>query len=150
MRKTCSICRTNKPLSEFERDSRKRDGRGSRCLACNRRRWNTNWGRNYRRRNLEKERARSRRKWHKLRADPQRYAKYRRSPKALSRLALQNAVKRGYIEKPDVCSACQEVKGRYRIHGHHQDYAKPFEVEWLCAACHALKHRPLADQPEEG
>jgi hypothetical protein len=32
--KTCTKCRTVKPLSEFHRDSRKSDGRRSRCKVC--------------------------------------------------------------------------------------------------------------------
>ncbi len=32
--KTCAKCKTEKPSEEFVRESRKPDGRGSRCLRC--------------------------------------------------------------------------------------------------------------------
>lgn len=33
------------------------------------------------------------------------------------------------------------------LHGHHHDYAKPLEIEWLCVACHVAEHRGFTPQP---
>jgi ribosomal protein S27AE len=52
--------------------------------------------------------------------------------------ALTNAVRLGYIIKPEICSRCGDGG---IIDGHHADYSKPLEVEWLCRACHTLEHR---------
>lgn len=57
--------------------------------------------------------------------------------KHLARKSLNTAVERGWIEKPDHCERCGESG---RIEGHHADYTKRREVEWLCAACHHATH----------
>lgn len=49
---------------------------------------------------------------------------------------LYNAVKAGKIIK----QPCQICGDTYRIHGHHKDYSKPLEVEWLCAKHHQRLH----------
>jgi len=55
-----------------------------------------------------------------------------------ARAKLKYALKSGRMKKPDVCEMCN---CRNKIHGHHEDYAKPLEVMWLCTACHGLVHR---------
>jgi hypothetical protein len=39
--------------------------------------------------------------------------------------------------KPKNCSKCGKTG---RIHGHHNDYKKPLEIEWLCVQCHESYH----------
>lgn len=48
-------------------------------------------------------------------------------------LAVKAALKTGELTKPKKCSACGSSAP---LHGHHEDYDKPLEVEWLCAKCH--------------
>lgn len=58
-----------------------------------------------------------------------------------ARYAVNNAVRRGKLEKPNACQWCG-AKGR--IHAHHEDYGKPLEVIWLCPRCHGLTRRKYA------
>lgn len=36
------------------------------------------------------------------------------------------------------CCVCGSTK---RIHGHHEDYSRPFDVVWLCPIHHSWRHR---------
>lgn len=56
-----------------------------------------------------------------------------------ARQKLKDAVKSGKIIRPSTCSDCGDP-GR-RIDAHHPDYARPYDVEWLCTRCHGVRHR---------
>lgn len=64
-----------------------------------------------------------------------------RTKQGLARWALNRAMFYGYIDKPDACEECGAKPGRRLIHGHHEDYDKPFIVEWICSTCHGRRHR---------
>ena len=53
---------------------------------------------------------------------------------------VEAAIKSSELIRPDVCSACDKPK---KLHGHHDDYSKPLEVDWLCATCHKQRHKEL-------
>jgi hypothetical protein len=58
-----------------------------------------------------------------------------------ARTVFHAALRRGKIVRPEACERCGDKLGRSRlgrslIHGHHHDYSKPLDVEWLCARCH--------------
>ena len=49
-----------------------------------------------------------------------------------------NALRAGKLVKPEVCPKCG---GTGLIDGHHADYNKPLDVEFLCRACHMKQHQ---------
>ena len=55
--------------------------------------------------------------------------------KQKARSAVTRAVSRGKLFK----GAC-EVCGDLKVHAHHDDYAKPMVVRWLCQAHHEELH----------
>ncbi len=52
---------------------------------------------------------------------------------------VQEAMRQGKLERQP-CEECGEAK----THAHHDDYAKPLAVRWLCPACHRRHHAALA------
>jgi hypothetical protein len=66
-----------------------------------------------------------------------------------ARAALEDGVRRGAVIRPETCERCGDAPrprrdGGSSIHGHHADYGKPLDVEWLCNECHRRKHRERA------
>ena len=55
-----------------------------------------------------------------------------------SRHALTYAVRVGKMVRQP-CVKC----GNKKTEGHHEDYSKPYDVIWLCRACHSKEHRML-------
>lgn len=62
--------------------------------------------------------------------------------KRAAQAAINNAVKHGCIDKPEACEECNRVVDK--LNGHHKDYSKPFDAEWLCEICHSAKHKAIA------
>jgi len=58
--------------------------------------------------------------------------------KVEARNMVKTAVINGTLKKPASCSECGAEN--VRIDGHHEDYDKPLDVVWLCAACHGKRH----------
>lgn len=54
-----------------------------------------------------------------------------------ARAAVTNALNRGIISKPTLCSSCSS---KSNIEAHHYDYNKPLDVMWLCRKCHIDIH----------
>ena len=49
---------------------------------------------------------------------------------------VNNAARDGKLFK-EPCAECGEAD----VHAHHDDYAKPLNIRWLCAAHHSQWHR---------
>ena len=61
------------------------------------------------------------------------------SEKVKAHDALNHAVKSGKVKRLP-CEICGE-KRKYRVHAHHDNYAKPLEVRWLCVVHHKEIHK---------
>jgi hypothetical protein len=71
-------------------------------------------------------------------AAKKKWAEHNRAKKRLH-IIVNNAIRAGKIIKHTTCQACG--KTNCRIEGHHNDYTKPFDVRWLCSACHREWHK---------
>lgn len=152
--KKCFKCSEVKPLSEFYKHKQMADGHLNKCKECTKkdvkknRDDNVDYYRDYdawRFRNDPRVKYRhkmyygtdscvesmskSRSRW--IDNNP-----YKRS----AQLMLNMAVRDGKINKPENCSCCGLWYPSRKIHGHHHDYADPFNVTWLCYKCHAAMH----------
>jgi hypothetical protein len=137
--KCCSACREEKPLDNFHRNASKPDGRGCYCKPCTKIRARA-WYQENRKLVAEASRRRFKEKsQERVKADFER-RRERHPEKVRARTALSVAIHRGKIAKPSQCSVCKRETESKELHGHHEDYDKPLEVEWLCFACHLAEH----------
>jgi ribosomal protein S27AE len=132
--KWCPACSSVIARELFAKNRNRPDGMGAYCLACNRRQ-------------QAAERARRGDDYRQMR---RLYRATERGIRAYSRYVpthpwqkwaqgkVWNEIERGRIVKPEMCSSCGNSG---IIDGHHDDYAKPLNVRWLCRWCHREWHR---------
>lgn len=53
---------------------------------------------------------------------------------------LNYELSKGRVSRPNHCERCG---GAGPLDGHHEDYSRPLDVNWLCRRCHAARHREL-------
>lgn len=132
--KKCSKCRKTLPISEFNRNSSRKGGRDAYCHSC-RHSWveqNQAKMRTYRRDHYHRRAANG---W----KPPVRKYRAPRDPlKKAAKNAVDAAINRGDLVRPERCSQCGSTD---RIQAHHPDYTKPLEIVWLCTPCHGKTWR---------
>lgn len=153
MSKPCKACQAVKTLSEYYRHDGMADGHLNKCKSCTKER-----ARDRRLENPEATRIKERDRGRERLKDPARIAAIRayaqteggkaarirarrkyneRNPvKRDARNKVAYALKRGKLQ-PQPCEKCGEGKAQ----AHHDDYAKPLVVRWLCTTHHAEWHR---------
>jgi len=150
--KKCFKCGEVKPLSEFYKHKQMADGHLNKCKECNKkdvkenRDKNIDYYRDYdKTRFKEDPRVKARHKrYAKTEAGKEKGNEAKRRYQAnnpIKRLAtnvVNNAVRDGKIVKPHNCESCGDESNR--MHGHHDDYAFPLVVRWLCPKCHKAWH----------
>ena len=149
--KTCFKCQIHQPLTEFYKHKQMADGHLNKCKTCAKKDTKDNIAKNpdyYREYDMQRanlpHRVEARLKYsqtengkEKLRKGKRKWESTNIIKKAASTL-IGNAVKYGKILKPRECSECGKTG---KIHGHHDDYAFPMVVRWLCSPCHRSWHK---------
>ncbi len=128
----CSKCKEWKELTEFGKDRRRLDGLRYGCRECHRDYNASEAGKAAQRRYSSSAAGKATQRRRNVRyceAYPER---------VVCNEALDHAIRAGKIIRPMICSACGQANGV--IQGHHEDYSKPFDVEWLCVLCHRRLH----------
>ena len=91
---------------------------------------------------LEAERARGREKYHRLYGAGPNWKSFPGAATAEQKKQANNRLRRavltGRVIKPKACGDCGAL-GK-KLHGHHEDYAKPLAVAWVCPLCHRKRH----------
>ena len=159
--KQCFKCGEVKDLSCFYRHPGMKDGRVNKCKECNKRdvrqnrKHKVDYYREYdKKRAMEPHRVDARRAYQQsergkaiINKIKERWEKKNPIKKAAQTM-VGNAVRDGKLHKPSVCELCGTHSNR--LHGHHDDYAKPLEVRWLCAWCHNKWHRENGEVKNSG
>lgn len=152
MEKECFKCGGVYPLSGFYKHPAMPDGHVNKCKECNKqdvrenRKTNIDYYRGYdKRRAMRPDRVKARTLYQKTEAGKQSSARARKrwtgkNPiKVGAKNIVNNAVRDGKLIKPSACECCEQTPKR--LHGHHDDYAHPLIVRWLCTPCHFKWHK---------
>jgi ribosomal protein S27AE len=153
--KVCRGCKVEKAFSEFKKKTPSKDGLEARCRECFAK---------YYEANKERIRTRQRKAWkefsiansEKLREkgkamysqSKEQRAEYRKAykkefaPKVHAKSLVKSKITKGEIMKQP-CEKCGEVK----VDAHHDDYAKPLDVRWLCRRHHMAWHADNGEAP---
>ena len=132
-KKKCFKCERVLPTSLFYKHKQMADGFLGKCIECTKKDV-----KEYRNNNIKKVRKYDRQRaksTHRIQLATTITKRWRiNNPLGYaSHLLLNSAVKKGIIIKPKTCSGCGR---KTRLEGHHKDYLKPLEVQWLCSHCH--------------
>ena len=137
MTRRCTTCAALKPLAAFVRSARSSTGYRSTCRAC-RRDYTAQWRLDHPGYQRAYDVTRKGRTVHRRGAARQRKAHPER---VRAQNLLRYAVRSGGILKPVMCPVCQLWAAPRHMNGHHPDYSKPLDVEWMCLWCHRDLHK---------
>ena len=150
--KECFKCGEVKFLSNFYKHPQMADGRVNKCIACNKtdvkknrdkkidyyREYDKARGMLPHRVKLREEYAKTEEGEAAYRRAKEKWTKNNPIKKAASTM-VGNAVRDGRLEKSTICDCCKSEPKM--LHGHHDNYAFPLVVRWLCPGCHSQWHK---------
>jgi hypothetical protein len=137
--KRCRECRELKPIEQFYKHKQMADGHLNKCKNCVCSRIRAYRRNNDSVREYDRERAKTPKVKARIRENTIRWRK-QNPDKYRAQTAIGNAVRDGKLKKQP-CEIC----GSMRAHAHHDDYAKPLEVRWLCPKHHIRGHHEIQD-----
>jgi len=134
--KKCFKCGEEKELAKFYKHKMMADGHLGKCKVCTKsdvrlHRKENDSVREYDRRRYKEQPHRkingaaNAKRWNKK--NPSGYKAH---------YLTSNAIRDGRLKKKP-CKECGTTKN---VHAHHEDYAKPLDVSWLCAKHHHRHH----------
>ena len=149
--RTCKKCGEEKELEEFLicRSSTGKFYLCGVCKDCDNLRRKNDYKENHDR-ELEYRRKyyqRNKEKWKinpltdeqkKRRIEKQRERRAVDKRKSKANKAVRSAIDNGILVRPTICEKCNTENKT--IVGHHPDYDKLLEVQWLCENCHSTIH----------
>jgi len=145
--KTCCRCGETLPLSSFHIDSNSSDGRRGACKSCRaietrmRGDWQRKWREEHRGHYNAQAREYRKRKgavaWNKE-WNARYKAAHRRECNA--NYAVWRAIQQGLLTRQP-CEVC----GKPDANAHHDNYAHPLDVRWLCPSHHKRHHAALKE-----
>jgi hypothetical protein len=130
--KICFKCGENKDLSEFYKHKRMGDGYLGKCKSCAKIDVTEN-----RNKNIDHYRKYDRDRGNRQTPEYRKNLKSKYPNQYKSQNMVTNAIRDGKLFK----KPCEVCGSKERIHAHHDDYAEPLNVRWLCAAHHSEWHR---------
>ena len=131
-KKTCFNCQRLLPLSDFYKHKQMKDGHLNKCKDCKRKdstehRWN----------NIEKIREYDRKRGSRQTPEYLKELRKKHPRKYKAQTMISNAIR----DKKLLKEPCEICGTRKRIEAHHDDYAKPLNLRWLCSSHHKQWHR---------
>jgi len=152
IQKPCFKCGEVKALSEFYKHPQMPDGHVNKCKECNKKDVRENrkdkieYYKDYdKSRGMLPHRVEARMIYGSTENGKSSLLKSRKkwiekNPiKRAASIIVGNFVRDGRLKKGSACVSCGQSPKR--LHGHHDDYAYPLVVRWLCPKCHVDWHR---------
>jgi len=141
--KICGTCKVEKNESDFGKRKASIDGLAAKCKSCQK---------EYDKKRLrDPKRMKMRRDYQKTEAGKAAHSKAVKkwadsnTVKRAAHILIGNYVRDGKILKQP-CEKCRNPKAE----AHHDDYAKPLDVRWLCVDCHNKWHKENGEGKNAG
>jgi len=128
--KICFKCGKRQKLCDFYAHREMRDGCVNKCKKCTKKDVKAN-----RLKRIEYYRAFDRKRGNRQSPDYGKKYVIRYPNKNKATCIVFRAIKNGKLSRQP-CVIC----GSKKVHAHHDDYAKPLNVRWLCVAHHSQWH----------
>lgn len=133
--KFCRKCGKDKDFSAFSKDRSRKDGHSPACKDC---------VREYQSQpHVQEIKRKAQAKYSKT--ENGRNAERRHSPKRRERIRALGRNKVYYLVRRNLAKSPCEVCGDTSAQAHHEDYARPLDVRWLCPYHHAREHKGHAN-----
>ena len=132
--KYCSTCEEKRDESRFHKRAASNDGLAARCKTCQK---VYDKARSKDPAREEARRIYAQTEEGKLNSNKAKAEYRKRNPnKTKAHSMAARAIKNSNLFK-EPCEVCSEEN----VHAHHDDYAKPLNVRWLCSLCHSKWHK---------